>query len=241
MTIENTTVPSNDATLDEATPQTETVTTPVESDVTSENANKQPSLDDLQTQVKRLESALAKANKDAKDHRLKSTELSSKAQELDELKSRLEAEKLSEREKQELAQRNLEKQLADLQRKHDDHLLRSQDRLNETELRAQAAHLGFADLSDAIRLIDQSLLEHDDDGVPTNARDVLESLLKAKPYLKASSSRSAPTSGGATNPSRSTTTASKEISWEMIAQLTPAEYAARSKDIQAWMAKNSRR
>lgn len=219
---------------------TETVNTPAESTETVEETTKDPSIKDLQDQVKRLEQALNKANKDAKDQRFKTNELTQQAKELAELKQRIESEKLSEQEKQELARKTLERQLADLQKKYSDDLLKKQERLNETELRAQAAHLGFADLTDAARLIDPADLEHDEDGVPTNAREVLEKLLKAKPYL-AKSSKVAPTSGGATNPPRSASTTSKEISWDMIAKLTPAEYAARAQEIQAWMAKHSRR
>jgi hypothetical protein len=207
---------------------TETVKPQDESTETVEGTTKEPSIKDLQDQVKRLEQALNKANKDAKDQRFKTQELSQQAKELAELKQRIESEKLSEQEKQELARKTLEKQLADLQKKYSDDLLKKQERLNETELRAQAAHLGFIDLADATRLIDTADLEHDEDGVPTNAREVLEKLLKAKPYLAKSSGKPTPTSGGATNPPRSATTTqgTAESYIERISQgkLSDAEY-----------------
>jgi small-conductance mechanosensitive channel len=214
---------------------TETVTTPAETGETPETTAKQPTIDELQARIDRMDAALKKANKEAKANRLE-------ADELKRFKEQVDAEKLSAEEKQELARQNLEKQLADLQSQHANATRQSQERIINYEVRLQAAQMGIVDPDAAARLLDWAEIEYDDEsGAPTNVQALLNALISAKPYLKASPARSAPSSGGATNPSRTTTTASKEISWEMIAQLTPAEYAARSKDIQAWMAKNSRR
>jgi len=211
------------------TPTTEMVTQGSgETPETTTEKTSQQSVEDLSKELESLRTALKKANAESAKHRHASKEL-------EDLKARSEAEKLSEKER-------LEKQLADLQSQHANATRQSQERIINYEVRLQAAQMGIVDPDAAAKLLDWSEIEYDDEsGAPTNVQDLLNALTKSKPYLlKTPTSRPA-TSGGATNPSRSTTTASKEISWEMIAQLTPAEYAARSKDIQAWMAKNSRR
>lgn len=157
----------------------------------------------------------------------------------DEEKKRQEAQ-LSEQQK-------LEKRFADLQKSHEDYRTSVQDRIVTTELRAQAADLGFADLSDAVRLLDRSELEFDDDGIPTNAHQLLEKLAKAKPYLlksQAGASRPANTSGGATNPSRSTTAQPTEITQDYVNRVmaNKAEWDGLSQDqrtnVLNWLAKN---
>jgi len=241
MSEEQTNSSTVNETLTVEDPQTETVTTPVESDETSEGTTKQPSIEDLLAQNKRLESALAKANKDAKTHRFKVDELSKIADEHTALKERIAAEKLSAEEKQQLELKNLEKQLADAQKERDDERRRAQERTLNYEVRLQAAQMGIVDPDVAARLLDWSEIEYDDNGSPTNVQDLLDSLVKTKPYLKAAPARPTPTSGGATNPSRSTTTAPKELSWDVIGKLTEAEYKANASRIQKWIAEHSRR
>lgn len=51
---------------------------------------------------------------------------------------------------------------------------------------AAAARLGFADPEDAQRFLDADAIEWDDSGAPKNVQALLEAVLKAKPYLKAS-------------------------------------------------------
>lgn len=51
---------------------------------------------------------------------------------------------------------------------------------------AAAARLGFADPEDAQRFLDMDAIEWDDSGAPKNVQALLEAVLKAKPYLKAS-------------------------------------------------------
>ena len=51
---------------------------------------------------------------------------------------------------------------------------------------AAAARLGFADPEDAQRFLDDGAVEWDDAGNPKNVGALLEAVLKAKPYLKAS-------------------------------------------------------
>jgi hypothetical protein len=222
-----------------ADPQTETVTTPADAGETPEETTEpqlqSSSTDDVAKELERLKAELAseqsarkKANAEAAKHR-------HAAKELEDLKSQIESEKLSTQEK-------LEKRLADLQRTHDDAIRQNQERTINYEVRLQAAQLGIADPNDAVKLLDWSEIEYDDNGAPTNVDDLLKTLVKAKPYLVV---RKPVTSGGATNPPRSATTAPKEINAEYIRNLKPADYAALSPaqraEIQQWMLTNSGR
>jgi hypothetical protein len=55
-----------------------------------------------------------------------------------------------------------------------------------TTIEREARKLGFVDEDVAYRLVDTDDLDLDDDGVPTNATELLEEILKKRPYLKAS-------------------------------------------------------
>lgn len=229
MSQEATTTAAQDEMSNEAAPQSEMDTTAetnetLATEPTNEKPQSQSSLDDLSRELETVRSALKKANAEAAKHRKDAKELAA-------FKEQIESEKLSQQEK-------LEKKLADLQKTHDDHLLRTQERIVTTEIRAQAASLGFADLSDAIRLIDRSELEYDDDGAPTNAKEVLESLLKAKPYLAPKQQGKPAPAVSATNPSRSQSSNATVLSWEIISKMTPEEYNRNRAEITKWMAKN---
>jgi hypothetical protein len=58
----------------------------------------------------------------------------------------------------------------------------------------------------------------------------LKKLVKARPYLAGRSSQP-PTSGGATNPPRSQTSGTQEITDAFIATLTPTKYQELSPDM----------
>lgn len=135
-------------------------------------------------------------------------------------------------------QQKLEKRAADLQKSYDDALKSHQEYKINAEVRLQAAQLGFADLSDAMRLLDLSAIEYDTDGAPSNVNALLSQLLKAKPYLAGAQSKPAPTSGGATNPPRSQSTAPQALTWDVISKLTPEQYNARRPEISRWMQDN---
>lgn len=68
-------------------------------------------------------------------------------------------------------------------------------------LMTEAARAGFADPQDAIRLADTSEIEVKDDGTVTGAKEAVEALAKAKPYLVRSGGAGG-TGGG--NPPRGT-------------------------------------
>lgn len=211
----NETIPAANGETPNATdPQTETVTT--------SETGKTPgttSTDDAQKEIESLKAALKKANAESASHR-------HKAKELDDLKAQVEAEKLSEKEK-------LEKKLADVQKAHDDAVRQAQEYKINSEVRIQAAQLGFADPNDAIRLLDLSQIDYDESGTPTNVHALLKDLLKTKAYLAGKAGAAQQTSGGATNPSRSQTQSVGEITDAYIANLTPQAFNALSSDMKA--------
>lgn len=129
-------------------------------------------------------------------------------------------------------QQKKDKQYTDLQKSHDDALRSHQEYKINSEVRIQAAQMGFADLNDAIRLLDWSAITYDDEGTPNNVSALLKDLLKTKPYL-AGKPAAPPTSGGATNPPRSQTSGQEQITDAYIAQLTPAAYSALSPEMRA--------
>lgn len=136
-------------------------------------------------------------------------------------------------------QERLQKQLADLQSQHDTATRTHQERIIGYEVRLQASQMGIVDPDAAAKLLDWSQIEYDDNGAPLNVSDLLKGLIKAKPYL--AGSKPAPTSGGATNPPRSQSTAPKELSWQVISSMKPDEYNARRAEIQQWMLNNPSR
>lgn len=79
----------------------------------------------------------------------------------------------------------LKKQHADLQAKYDTEVRQMQERVIRYEVQAQAHKIGIIDPDAAVRLLDWSDLEYDEDGTPNNAEKLLKELLKNKPYLKA--------------------------------------------------------
>ncbi len=231
---ETTTSTSTSETRNEADPTTETVTQ--QNDATS--GSTEPSIDDLKAQVQRMEAALSKANKDGKDHRLQSNDLSAKLKELEAFKAKVDAEKMSDDEKRQLERQTLEKQLAELQKEREAATRQTQKLRVTNEVFKHGQRLNIIDLDAADRLLDDSQIEYDDSGNPSNIEALLKTLVKERTWLV--SKQQAQTSGGATNPSRSQT-ASQPLSWEIISEMSmkdPAQYRARRAEIQQWMASN---
>lgn len=96
---------------------------------------------------------------------------------------------------------------------------------------AAAARLGFADPEDAQRFLDADAIEWDDAGSPKNVAALLESVLKAKPYLKASFTQ--PPDLGQGSRGR----AGVPLNRDAIAKMTPAEINARWDEVQEVMKK----
>jgi hypothetical protein len=130
----------------------------------------------------------------------------------------------------------LEKQLADLQSKHDAAIQREKQSAISAEIHRQAAAAGVPAnrLERAARLIDATEVTFENDK-PTNVKDLVDALLKDVPELIG---KAPPTSGGATNPSRAASGTAAQLSWDIITKMTPDQYAARGAEIRAWIADN---
>jgi hypothetical protein len=162
-----------------------------------------------QADIDTLKAALKKANAEAAQHR-------HKANELDKLKEQIEAEKLSDKER-------LEAKLTALQSKYDTTLKENQAIATTAEIRLQAAQLNF-DQRAASRLIEETAIERDANGNPTNIPDLVKQLVKDYPGLV--SGKASTNTGGATNPSRTQSSQMAEVTEDYIAKLTPAIYDA---------------
>lgn len=149
------------------------------------------------------------------------------------------------------------KQLSDLQAKYADTQRIAQERIVAYEVKLAASDLQFHNPAAAVKLLDWSQLEFDDDGMPKNAAALLKNLAEHDPWLvKSVNAASAgatgqqqqprASAGGATNPSRSGTNggAKTPLSHEYIDSLivgNPQEYVARGAEIRAWLLAHPRR
>jgi hypothetical protein len=251
MAEETTTSDTQDATLNASDPTTETVTA-TESDATLETTTttEQQSTDERDAQIRRLEAAVKKANKEDKDRRLENAELKKQHAELLKFKEQIETEKLSETEKQQAARQKLEKQLADIQAERDKAALQVQELKINQDIFAKAAKVGINPTL-AAKVLDHSELDFDDKGNPTNVEDLLKDLLKEYPNLATATNnaRQSATSsaGGATNPSRTQTSMPTQLTWEYVNKITksPEEYNKLSREhqrsIAQWISENQGR
>jgi hypothetical protein len=129
------------------------------------------SIDDAQKEIDRLTASLKRANAEAKTSREKATEL-------DTLKKQIEDAKLSEKER-------LEKELAAAQKQLAETTLVAQEARSTAALEKAARAAGIADavaLDDAVR-IGLPDLTLDAEGKPTNAKEVMDKVLKVRPWL----------------------------------------------------------
>ena len=110
----------------------------------------------------------------------------------------------------------LQQQLAEVQSAQEDYVAQ----IISNEVSLQAAQMNFrADRLDKVALLfDWDALEIDDNGTPTNVKELLEKLGKEMPELLQGQGRSASTGGGSTNPSRSATTHVGEITPANVGQ-----------------------
>lgn len=147
--------------------------------------------------------ALRKARTEAASHRVKLNEYEEKA--------RKDAEaQMTEAQRFQSRAADLERELADKTRAH-------QERSIQYEVQLNAAKLGIIDPDAAAKLLDYSQLEYDADGSPKNAGKLLQDLVKAKPYLAGT-----PPSGSVANPPRQNT--SMTFTQAQIAAMSPADY-----------------
>ena len=155
-----------------------------------------------------------KLRSEAANLRKRLKELDSAHTELKTFKEQSEAAKLSDAEKQVLAQKKLEQQLADHQSQNSGLLRQLQEARITNEVFKQASKLSIIDVDAASRLIDGSRIEYDDNGNPTNVEVLLKDLAKARPWLVGK--QQVQSSGGATNPSRSQTSGPQTLTKEYV-------------------------
>ena len=168
------------------------------------------SIDQALHEVEELEAKLKAANKEAASHRIK-------AKELDALKTKLETDKLSETEK-------LQKELADLKAAREADV---EDRIAD-KIRLAAAAMGFNQkiLHRIPGMLDWANLDIDEKtGMPTNVDKLLKELKEEFQDVPGffSGGRTTPTSGGATNPSRSAMGHVGEITRDNLVELMKPE------------------
>lgn len=229
-----------DATLEGSDPTTETVTK--QNGETPGSTTTEPSIDDLKAQVQRMEAALSKSNKDGKGHRLQADELGKKLQELETFKAKVDAEKLSDEEKRTLERQSLEKQLTEIQKEKETALRQTQELRVTNEVFKHGQRLNVIDLDAAVKLLDSSQIEYDDSGQPSNIEALLKTLVKERSWLVGKQQQ---TSGGATNPSRTATNSSGEITPDYAKKVLsdPAEFRSlspeRQQQISQWIADNA--
>lgn len=187
--------------------------TPPAGDTTSTTSQADESKSQQQKSATDYERMIAELRKENANHRTR-------------LKT-LEAEEQKRMEAQLSKEQLLEKQYNELKSQHDEFVEAQFERSINHEVSIQAAKLGVnpAHIDKVAKLIDWGEITVDEQsGSPTNIHELVEQVLKDMPELKARSGQSAQT--GATNPSRSATTALPEVTEEYIASLTPAVYAA---------------
>ena len=93
--------------------------------------------------------------------------------------------------------KNFEKQISELQQKNQEIESRANDRLIRSEIKFISSTLGVVDPDVAFQLLDKSKVQIKEDGSISGVKEALETLLKAKPYLRGQSTQVV---GGNTNP-----------------------------------------
>lgn len=92
--------------------------------------------------------------------------------------------KARERDDAEKSELQKMQELAEARAKQIDELMSAQKRMaTQSAIVTLANKLGVVDPDAAYRLLDQSALEYDDSGKPTNAEALLVAMLKERPYL----------------------------------------------------------
>jgi hypothetical protein len=135
------------------------------------------------------------------------------------LRKRMKAYEDAERQVQEAQlseTERLKKQHSDLQAQHDTYTRQMQERIVRYEVERQATQLGIIDPDAAVRLLDWSELEYDEQGTPTNTEKLLQALIKKRTYLAPSAQQETPARVGAPvipamNPGRSTLSAPNSL------------------------------
>lgn len=181
-------------------------------------------------EAKRASEEAARYRKELREAQKHTADLEARLKELDDAK-------LSELDK-------ANKRASDAEARLNDRTRAYQERLVRAEIRAAAGGLAFHDPEDAVRLLDWSEFEYDEDGTPTNVGALLDTLAKSKPHLvkasgaptPAASEKPRPPSAGApASPARSATNGGGALTREMLENMSPREYAQRRAEVQEWL------
>lgn len=183
--------------------------------------NKTLSADEMQKELELTRANLHRANEEAKKHRLERDELKK-------FKDDVDAKSLSEVEK-------YQKQLSAVQAQYNEALQSIQESRIREQVYVHSQKLNIVDAEAASKLLDWSKIEYED-GIPTNVEKLLKELVAEKKYLIGE--KQAVSSGGATNPTRSATQNSGELTWDAIGKMTQEEYTRRRPEIQKFINEN---
>jgi hypothetical protein len=138
---------------------------------------------------------VAQVTREREEARREAQSLRNRLKAFEDAKKAADDAKLSDAERSAARQTELETENSDLKRQ-----LREERTRNRIVGAAQ--RLGYADPSDAFRLIDHSTLEYDDAGEPRHVDKLLGDLLKTKPYLASAAARATGSvDGGVRSPS----------------------------------------
>jgi len=101
----------------------------------------------------------------------------------------------------------------------------------EVAVSAQANRLNIIDAEAAVKLLDRSKLELDEEGNPKNVEDVLRDLIKERPYLAPKAPTSVPSPGGTnaasgTAPGPAPRLSAEELEAARMTGTDPVRYAA---------------
>ena len=184
--------------------------------------NPEPQAGDGSTEPISLEAAKKLRSENA-NLRAREKEQATLLAELKTFKEQTEAAQLSDTEKRDRAFKQRDQQISELQASLSARDLQLQEERNYNALYRAGRTAGIHEetaLADAIRLVDTSALEHDDNGKPTNADDLMKQLVKTRPWLTGGTPQQRPqTGGGATQPPRSATSGAQTITKEYVAQV----------------------
>jgi len=201
MTTEQNTAPASETPNGTAPIQGETPITPGSGE--TPGTTTEPSPAEIRKEIERLNASLKRANAEAKENRLAKEEL-----------DKLKATQMTEQERK-------DKAYTDLQAQHDEHVRTTLERTIKYEIKLQAAELGINPkrLDYVARMLEWEEIETNDQGEPTNIKDLLDTLVKDMPELLGKPAKAAPTAGGPTAPERSQSSGNGEITAEYVADV----------------------
>jgi chromosome segregation ATPase len=174
--------------------------------------------------VKELRNEAAKYRTERNEVQKSVEEFQSKLQEYESKIKEFEKEKMTAEERQKLEFSEAVNKAKSLE-----------DEIRSTRLEAAVAKnvvkFELADADATLKLMDQSKVQYDDAGRPSNIEEILTATLEQYPFLKGSSKKQA-VDTGATNPGRQK---NNSLTREAIAAMSHEERASRMDEITKWM------